>query len=337
MEKLVLSSQGFYDIMVKPHFADLDENPSSMYPGTLGEFTIMDDVSSKRKIIDIIGGGNILKRRDASCKVEYTPVARLETRTVEVDKLYGATETCDEEFYTGCLEDFQSQSDKFQNYVYAWFQKLIKKDIVSNAYFGNIERLADGTGIWSWNVFDGIFKWYARYIAQGVIPASQTSNIAAGAVTPTQAYNILDWAFNNQNVLMRSLPTAMKTFYVSQDIADAYRKYIQQTGAGFNPSLLINGVPILMFNDILILVEPTWNPIMNLLNGGTAANAVILTIKGNFTFATDKSYGTGAQSNEALKVWYSDDDEVWRYKAALKAGTQIALPEHSVIAMTPFS
>ena len=34
MERLIINSQAFYDLMVKPHFADL--NPQGEYPGTLG-------------------------------------------------------------------------------------------------------------------------------------------------------------------------------------------------------------------------------------------------------------------------------------------------------------
>lgn len=332
MERLIINSKAYYDLLVKPHFADL--NPKGEYPGTLGEFTIMDDVSSKRKIIDILGGGNILKRRDASCDIIYTPVAEAKTRTIEVDKIYGATKNCEEEFYIGCLEDFQNQSATFRDYVLNWFKALIKKDINSNAYFGNIERADDPNGIWSWNVFDGVFKWYARYITQGVIHATQTSSIPSGTLTPTDCYNVIKWAYGNQNVLMRSLPVGLKAFYVSQSIADGYEDYLINVGGANNIQYYTNGVPQLHYKQIPILVEPTWNPIMSSLNGGVESHACILTIRGNFTFATDKKYGGGPQGDQALKVWFNEDEETWKYLAKMKAGTQIALPEHSVIGLT---
>ena len=335
MERLIINSQAYYDLIVKPHFSDL--NPEGEYPGTLGEFTVMDDVSSKRRIIDILGGGNILKRRDASCDIIYTPVATLQPREIEVDKIYGATKNCEEEFYTGCLQDFQNQSARFRDFILQWFKKIVKKDVNSNAFFGNIERVDDPTGVWSWNVYDGIFKWYAKYIAAGVIPAGQTTNIASGSLTPTDCFNIIKWAFGNQSTLMRSLPPTMKAFYVSQDICDGYEDYLINTGGAYKIEYYTNGVPKLHYKQIPVLPEPTWNPIMNSLNGGTAANACILTIRGNWTFATEKNYGGGAQGNQALKVWFSEDEETWKYLAKMKAGTQIALPEHSVIALTPIN
>jgi hypothetical protein len=331
MHKLVVSSQAYYEVMVRPHFADLVDNGN--YLGTLGEWSVMDDITSKRTVIDILGGGNILKRRDASCDIVWSPVARGELRQIEVDKIYGATKSCDEEFYTGCLEDFEQESQKFRDYILSWFYKLIAKDMASNCYFGNITRPGDQTGVWSWNVFDGVFKWISRYIANGTIPASQTTAIPGGTPTANDALNYLKWAYSKQSPLMRSLPNNIKAFYVSQEIADAYEDYLIATGTG-PASQFQNGFPQLFYKGIPVLVEPIWGPVMTLLNGGVSANAVILTIRGNFVFGTDKNYGVGPKRNEAFRVWYSDDDMEWKYYAAAKAGTQIALPEHLVIAST---
>lgn len=330
--KLSVKSQQFYEVMVRPHFSDLTETNGD-YPGTLGEFTVMDDVTSKRSIIDILGGGNILKRRDASCEITFSPVGSLKTRQIEVDKIYGATRNCEEEFYTGCMEDFEQESARFRDFVLSWFRKILKKDLHSNAYFGNIDRATDANGIWSWNIYDGIFKWISRYISDGSIPSGQTNTIAAGAVTANDALNYLKWAYGKQSALMRSLPNNMKAFYVSQGIADGYEDFLIATGNGPAQSYM-NGFPIMYYKGIQVLVDPTWSPIMAALNNGTEANAVILTIRGNFTFGTDKTYGTGPQRNEAFRVWYSDDEMQWKYYAAMKAGTQIALPEHIVIAST---
>lgn len=128
----------------------------------------------------------------------------------------------------------------------------------------------------------------------------------------------------------------MKAFYVSQEIADAYEDYLIATGVA-PAQQYMNGFSKLFYKGIPVLVEPVWGPIMTTLNGGTSANAVILTIRGNFVFGTDKNYGTGPNRNEAFRVWYSDDDMEWKYYAAAKAGTQIGLPQHIVIATTSIS
>lgn len=334
MQKLILDTQAFYEMMVQPHFADL--NPTGDAPGTPGSFTVMDNVSSKSRIIDIIGGSNILQRRAASCDIDYKPVAGLKTRTIEVDKLYGATKTCDEEFYTGCLEDFQNESETFLDFVASWFGKIVKMDINSNSFFGNTER-ADGT-FWSWNKFDGIFKWYARYIADNTIKSQQVQTLAEGSLTPTQCYEIIKWAYDNQTDLMAMLPEDMKAFYVSRKIAKGYREYLRQTGGGNDISMYTGSTKkFLSYEDIPIIVEPLWNPIMSALNNGTEANACILTLAGNFTFATDKKYGVQDESGNyvGFATWFNFTKQSWEFLTGLKAGTQIAYPELSVFAVTP--
>ena len=129
----------------------------------------------------------------------------------------------------------------------------------------------------------------------------------------------------------------MKAFYVSQSILDAYEQYLILTGGAYNIQYYLNGIPNLRFKRIQLLPEPTWDPIMAALNGGTSAHAVVLTIRGNFVFATDKSYGEATPEGvKALMVWYSYDELTWKYANFMRAGTGIAFPEHTVIGLTQF-
>ena len=332
---LSLKPADYYELLVKPHFADLI--PDGPYNGTLNEFTVMDNVSSKRKIIDILGTANILKRRDASCNIVFSPVGKASIRQIEVDEVYGATIQCDNEFYQGCLEDFRNSDPKFTDYIQDFFLKAMKTDINSNAYFGDISRADDAQGIWNWNTFDGVFKHYAKYINNGTIKEQQTSAFNSGEITPQDAYNYLDWAWSNQEIFLKHLPNNMKAFYVSQSIYDGYAKFLKLTGGAYNIQYYTNGFAKLQFEGIDILPEPTWDPIMFSLNGGNAAHACILTIRGNFVFATDKTYGERTDEGvKALMVWYSKDSLSWKYANFLKAGTGIAMPEHTVIGITNF-
>lgn len=332
---LSVNPKAYYELLVKPHFADLI--PDGAYNGTLNEFTVMDDVSSKRKIVEILGNRNILKRRDASCNIVFSPVGKASIRQIETDPIYAATLQCDNEFYQGCLEDFRNSDPKFTDYIMDFFLKAIKVDIDSNAYFGDIERSNDPTGVWNWNTFDGVFKHLANFIATGVIPANQTFALADGAITPQNAYDYLNNAWNNQDIFLKHLGDNMKAFYVSQSIYDAYEQFLILTGGAYNPMGYMNGIAALKFKRISILPEPTWDPIMAALNGGTSAHAVILTIRGNFVFATDKTYGERTDEGvKALMVWYDKNSLAWKYANFLRAGTGIAYPEHTVIGLTNF-
>lgn len=329
MKRLVIDSQAFYELIVHPHTSDLHSSMTD--PGALGEFTIMDDVSSKRRIIDIFGGGNILKRRDASCNITFTPVSTLKTRQIETDEIYGATKNCEHEFYKGCLEDFRQQSPVFRQYVINWFSKLVGKDLSSNSYFGDITRASDSTGLWSWNVYDGVFKWMGRYIADGTIPGNRTNSLSTGTLTAQTCLDTLKWAYAQQSELMRMVPDSMKAFYVTRQIADGYTDYLLALGQN-PPEVIINGIKYLGYKGIAVKVQPTWQPIATAIGGGTQANICVLTIQGNFVYGTDKTYGEGPSLNEALAIWYSYDELSWKYAAFLRSGTQIALPEHVVVA-----
>jgi hypothetical protein len=337
MNILSLSPANYFQLLVKPHFADLI--PDGAYNGTLNEFTVMDDVSSKRKIIEILGNSNILKRRDASCNITFSPVGKASIRQIETTPVYAATTECDNEFYQGCLEDFRNSDPKFTSYILEFFLKAIKVDVDSNAYFGDISRPDDASGVWNWNTFDGIFKHIADYVNDGTIPANQAFAIApAGAsITPQEAYNYLNNAWKNQDVFLKNMGDNMKAFYVDNAMFDAYEEYLILTGGAFNVQSYINGIPNLKFRRIPVLPEPTWNPIMSALNGGVESHAIVLTVRGNFIFATDNTYGERTpQGVQALRVWFSEDALRWRYANFLRAGTGIAYPEHIVIGLTNF-
>ncbi|WP_123868061.1 hypothetical protein [Chryseobacterium lactis] len=332
-ERFLVGPKSYYEMLVKPHFADL--LPDGSFNGTLNEFTVMDDVSSKRKIVEIMGNQNILKRRDASCNIIFSPVGKASIRQIETDEIYGATKHCENEFYKGCLEDFRNKDPKFRDYIMDFFLKAIKVDITSNAYFGDIDRANDGNGIWSWNVFDGIFKHYAKFISDGTIKPNQTTAFNSGDLTPTDGKEYLHWAYKNQDIFLKHLPDNMKAFYVSQSIFDAYEEFLTLTGGSNNIMLYQNGFKKLKYKNIDVLVETTWDPIMFALNNGVAAHACVLTIRGNFVFATDNSYGEATPAGvKALLVWYSTDELTWKYANFMRAGTGIAYPEHSVIGMT---
>jgi len=330
-QRLVVNAQAYYDLIIHPSFADLV--PDGAYSGTLGEFTVMDDVTSKKRIIDAVAKGNVFKRRDASCKIDFTPVGKLTHRSIETDRIYGATMQCDNEFYTGCLTDFINQSETFRNYILTFFKDACKADTAVNSYFGDIGRAADSTGTYNWNSFDGIFKKYAQYIADGTIPSGQTFSIASGAVSNSTAYNYLVSAFNAQPVLLKQLTPDMKAYYVSNDIFWGYHDYLVSTGGAYNIRYYTDGIPDLRFKGIRVLLEPTWSPVIYSLTG-SQGNACILTLRGNFLFATDKTYGGGANNDQALRVWFSEDEEVWKYVMHMKAGTEIMRPDLTVIGTT---
>jgi hypothetical protein len=338
-ETVSIDSLSFHNAVIQPAFQDLIPQ-GFPYRGTLNEFTLMDNVVSKRPIIDIRRVQNILQRRDASCDVNYKKVVGASTRQITVDEVYGATTFCRNEFYQGALKDWRNRDPLFADKVLPYFQGAVNIDVASNSYFGDIDRVVSPTAQWSTNVFDGIFKWIKKYITATVIPASQTVAIADGTdylANPSAAYNLIKTLHDKQNPLLYSFEDSQKAYYVSKEVANGYEDYLISVGLeaqGY--TLLETGIKTLAYKGIPIMIEPIWSPIISEIKGA-AGFAAVLTLRGNFVFATDKEYGEGEDGKTALEVWYEKKDMKWYYRLFLKAGTQVALPEHLVVAMSSWT
>lgn len=331
--------RAFHELVVMPQFGDVidTETGSVVIPSPEeGDWGVMDDVVVSRPVIDFFGHSNILKRRDATCKLIYSPVARLGNRIIRTEKLYAATEDCQEEFYQGSFEDYsEGNYQVFGEKIMPSLSKGVATDLYSNKYFGDTSRPSDVNGLWSWNKFDGIFTHYNNYIVDGTIPSAQTFSIPSGTLTPQQCYDAIKAAYDRQDGLLKLFNRDDKAIYVNTDIADGYWDWLVAAGHSTIADRMSGRVK-LTFKGIEVR-EKKWDGVLTALNGGTEAHAVILTLKGNFIYGTESGYGGGPKRNEAIRVWWSDDENVWKRQIHMKAGTQIAAPQHSVIGLTEFA
>lgn len=341
MKRFVISALDFYTTILRPIFGD--EATSALgFNGTLNEFTVMDNVVSSKPIIDIRRAQNIMQRRDASCDIVYKNLFGASTRKVTTTELYAAVKFCKNEFYQGCLKEWRNNDPLFKNNILPYFRNAVNTDLTTNAYFGDVDRNDNPAAQFSTTMFDGVFKWIKKYQAAGVIPAGQTIAIADGTdftATPSTAYNIIKGLYDKRPALMRTFTDDQQAFYVSPEIADGYEDHLVATGSG-NTSYINDiqtGRKVPAYKGIRILKEPLWTPVISEIKG-SAGYAAILTLRGNFVYATDKAYGEddGTGKDVALIIWYDQEHFTWKYQMFLKAGTQIALPEFLTYALTAF-
>lgn len=334
-KRITVNGPQFYDSIILPSFGDFITD-TDVRNGFFGEFQVYDDVKDSRKIIDITPVRNILKRRDASCKLVYTPVGSADVRRISVTDLYGATEHCAQEFYQGCLKDWRNADPVFVTKILAFFRKAIREDLLSLMYFGDVDRV-DATGAaWNTDKFDGIFKQYATAVANGVIPGSQTFTIADGDISAANSKVYLESMISKQDELLGDvLGDNEKAFYIDQQWANAYEDYLIATGAtnGEAVNYVQDGIKVRAYKGIPIFVNKLFRPVLKQITGGASPHFGILTLRGNFIFATDSSYGEGPNLDQALIIRYDWDKLSWVYQNFLKAGTAIALPQHSVLAL----
>lgn len=333
LKKIVLTGTQFYENIVRPVLGDVvpDQNYTN---GLAGEFTVLDDVSSSAKVLDITPVSNILQRRDASCEIKYAPVASGGVRRIEVSELYGATKFCKQDFYQGALKDWRKGDTTFVTKILGFFKRAIKTDVISNMYFGDITRSESSTATYSTNKFDGILTFYRRYITAGAIPAGQTFNVPNGDITPANAQVYLKSLYDRQPEILRVGLPMDKAIYIDRPWYDAYEEYLIATGAtnGEAVNYVQDGIKVRAFKGIPIFVNEFFAPVLGQISGA-AAHFGVLTFRGNFIFATDKMYGEGPNGDQALVVWYDWDELTWKYLNVLKGGTQISAPELSSIAL----
>lgn len=333
-KRISISGPQFYEEILKPSFGDLISD-ADVHNGFFGEFSVMDDVADSRKIIDISRYRNIIKRRDASCNIQFDPLGHASVRRISVTDLYSATKYCAQEFYQGCLKDWRNNDPSFIPKLFSFFKKAIREDMITLMYFGDTSRVDAGGADWNTNKFDGIYTVYNKYIADGIIPAGQTMNITNAEITPANAKQYLQDMLDARDPLMEMMADNQVAFYIDKQWADAYEDYLIATGAtnGEAVNYVQDGIKVRAYKNIPIFVNKIFKPVLKQITGNQNPHLGILTLRGNFVFATDSKYGEGPNLDVALKVWYDWDELSWKYLNVFKAGTQIALPEHSVLAL----
>lgn len=337
------NAKAVHKFIVMPQFGDVIEEEIggvTQPSDEQGDWQLMNDVRWRVPILQLQGQQNVLKRRDATCKYIYTPIGKLGARYIYVEALYAATEECREEFYQGCFIDFEDNNyDMIFNNLMPILQKAVGTDIYTNKYFGDVTREGDPTSTWSWNKFDGVFTQLQKHIADGTTPAAQTFPIepadAEGVLTPNEAHDYIAQAYASQNFLLKNVPKPNKAIYVDYNLYEAYWDWLVLAGQSTIAERQAGAAQV-QYRGIDIRPK-YWDEILSALNGGVEAHVVLLTLKANWIYTTDSTYGAGRRGNEALRVWWSEDDGVWRWQIHLKAGTEWVNPQYVVLGMTEMS
>lgn len=341
MPRIIVEGNDFYTTIVKPQFSDVAPDART-FNGVLNEFTVMDNVVSKKPIIDLKRVQNIAQRRDASCDIIYKKLFGASTRFITVDEFYSAVQFCRNEFYQGDLKDFRSNDPYFFTKIAPFFRSAVNTDLTTNVYFGDVTRAVAPTATYSTHIIDGVFTWLKKYTQAGVIPAdTQTIAIADNTnytTTPAAAFNLIKALYDKRPALMNTFLPDQQEIYASAEIVDGYEQYLIATGVGNTRYItdIQTGLPTLSYMGIPIRTQRFWTPVISELKGAPGY-AAVLTIRGNFIFGIDKSYGEGPDGNTAFEVWYDIEQMTWKWRYFMRAGTAIGLPEYTVYAISSFS
>lgn len=334
----IIEPLSMFNAIVHPSFTDLLPAGDGAYDGVMQDFMVMDNVPYKRPIVDIYKKFNILAPRDKSCELVYKKIGTTGLRDIETIELVSATKNCKHEFYQGALRDWAAKDmETFGSKIVPFFLGATRTDLASNAWFGDISRSVTTTNTFSTNAYNGIVSWIKSYITDGTIASGQTfTPTATNYRDPAHyidAFNAIDSAYQQQTELMHNLAGLDKVIYCDEATLAGYNGYLRSLGTTSEViDVMFAGQVrrVNAYNGIPIIVVPLFGPVLADLLGAGYHHMVILTIRRNFIFATDKNYGEGPNFDQALVIWYRQFDLSWYYQQFLKAGTQIALPEYIV-------
>ena len=329
----------FYTLIIQPNLNDIAAGYNGNYLGGLQEFSIMPNVSlaNGQPLIDVTRKRNILQRKDRSCNTNWSKVGATTNRRITVQELYAAVKNCQEEFYDGCWKDFRDKSPVFQQMITQIMREAVGMDMITNAYFGDVKR--EAIEDFSVNMYDGVVTKVGNYIDEGMIPAGQHFTLPDGAMTPTEAYDNLKQLVMKRPDVMKLRPPLEQGIYIDYEWAYQYAEYLKSTQMNTPTAigLIQNGVPVMNFDGYPIFVEPSWTPVLGALNGGTMAHMGYMTMRRNMVFGTNSKYGGGPNMDRAYRIWYSEDEDVWKEKMDMVAGTDILAPSMLVFSMTDIS
>ena len=324
-----------FEVIVHPAFTSLVGPGDGVLDGVLGDTVVMDNVPNRRPIIDITPQFNILQREDANCELIYKRVGTTALRYVETTQMYGATQHCKHEFYQGALKDFRSNREVFETKITPFFLAANRTDIASNFWFGDVSRINTSALTFSSTIYDGIWKWIGLYTGN-LIPAAQIFTPAAtdyrNPAHYVDAFNAIDAAWRSQGILMRAYSPQNKVIYCDQATLDGFTEYCKLLGT--TSDVIVNwlesDITFDSYHGTPIVVVPLWEPMLNDILGAGFHHAVLMTMRRNFIFATDKSYGNdeeGDGGGDGLVVWYRKINRSWYQQQFLLGGTQIRVPE----------
>ena len=335
-QTLTVAPKAAVEVLVMPQFGDIiDENGEVIIPSSEeGDWTVFPNVPFQIPIIDIFGNQNVMKRRDATCKIIYSSLGQMSNRFGYTEKVYIAAENCQAELYQGAFRDWESHSEVFQEKALELIGKAAGTDIFTNKWFGYVGRPQNAT--YSLNKFNGIWHWVAVDVNAGTIPSSQTVDFgAAGSITNQNAYDALMAVINAQSDIMSNMDDDLKTMHVTKNLAKKAWRYLVSIGQA-TPVDKAQGMPKGGFEIEGIRIKPKnmWGPVLQSIMGA-AAEVALLVLDGNFVYLTDEAYGGGPNSDgPALEVFYDERDMVTRWRWFNKSGTMLAVPGYAAVGTT---
>lgn len=317
----------------------------------LASFRVMRNVTYKEKMYTLNKPGFILQA-NTGCGWNASGSMTLEPKDIHVGRMKVNIEQCTEEFLGSVLEDtvLGSELDIEKLDSRPDGQKILSgiRKHISDAITDNIYRLAwlngydNEGGIATPSQYSDTLKSAAdNHVLRGILQLADyyeglpngttklSTTYSGSTLTTTEVIALLQGLYEGQPIELRNIPDRLKTFKVTTEVYYRYQEYLEDFGTEQANRIVVNGVPVLSYRGIMLERHDIVDQELSNVSQFNITDPIWagLTVQGNMVLATD------ILSNEnQFRVWFDEQDELWKYKAKFKIGMGIAHPELLVYA-----
>jgi hypothetical protein len=277
----------------------------------------------------------ITKKRDGCGNIITGNGIAVTRRLIEVTDMNIYLEQCADIFANTIKEAALKKGVDLQNLTDTELDKFIIDTIVegaANDYFVQMwfadEAISDPDDFY--NVYDGFFV----QIVAGVVGGTIANVPIAAMTTPAHAHDAIKDVWNNQPAPMKSLPAKDKPIKVDSAIYNLYVEFLSTlNGSESSYNNLVNGVqkPAYMGSPVVEMVN--WTTVFTAdsdLVGALGNGRIVMSVNDEALVI-----GLDAEGHEALvKSWFSNDDDVQKYKVQYKVGP--TLKYHEMLSVVGF-
>lgn len=197
--------------------------------------------------------------------------------------------------------------------------------------------ITNGVDVDYFNIIDGYWKQIFAQVSANAkqrVDAESTgwSNddyTSADAMTGAQAKAILDKMYFTAPLVLRNQPD--KVFYVTQNLYDAYDKYLTDSSARTLESVesaFVNGLKVLKIHGVEVIAMPEWDEHIRAFENNEDDGVFNMPYRALFTAKSALGAGFDKESDfDSLEVWYDRDTRKVKIEAMGNGDAKLLHPE----------
>lgn len=203
-------------------------------------------------------------------------------------------------------------------------REIMRNDLSEIAWWGDKTLASPAADLAFFQSINGLWKRLEVGVGDGDITRVNISSYNGSAISGANAEATLDTLWKNRSNTMRQLDKSRLVYQVTPGIYDAYEDYLKGLGTEEAHRKIINGYETLTYNGIPLMEMTGWDIRLTEVYGANRHRA-ILTDRMNLKVAGN-TFGRG------FKVWFSDDDDMWKSQAYVKLDTNWVHSERTLVA-----